>query len=61
MIDKILAALFGSKQERDLKKIAPLQLKINELEPWALGLNQEQVKEQTKVFQQRLAEARKTR
>ncbi|WGK68091.1 preprotein translocase subunit SecA [Candidatus Haliotispira prima] len=58
MIDKILAALFGSKQERDLKVLAPLLLKINELEPWAMGLTHGQMKEQSQVFQARLADAK---
>ena len=57
MIEKILAALFGSKQERDLKALAPLLAKINQLEPWALGLSHEQMKEQSQALQKRLLEA----
>ena len=56
MIEKILAALFGSKQERDLKALAPLLAKINQLEPWALGLSHEQMKEQSQALQKRLLE-----
>ncbi len=58
MINKILAALFGSKQERDLKKLAPLLLQINEREPWAMRLNHEQMREQSQVLRQRLAAAK---
>ncbi len=58
MIDKILAALFGTKQERDLKAMASLLLKMNALEPWAMSLSSQQIKEQTRKFQQCLVEAR---
>ena len=35
MIDRVLAKVFGTQHERDLKKLAPRVERINALEPWA--------------------------
>jgi preprotein translocase subunit SecA len=39
MSTNILAALFGSKKERDIKKLIPILHAVNSKESWALGLS----------------------
>ena len=55
-IDKVLTLIFGSQNERDVKKLKPLVADVNAKEEWAKSLTQEQFPEQTKKFKQRLAE-----
>ncbi len=43
----ILAALFGTKKERDIKGLVPLLHAVNEKEAWALGLPSEGFPEET--------------
>ena len=38
MIQQTIEVLFGSKQDKDLKQLLPLVRTINELEPWAMGM-----------------------
>src|SRR5271155_5501668 len=52
----ILAALFGSKNEREIKALRPLVAAINELEPRMMELSDEELSNQTVVFRQQLAE-----
>src|SRR3984957_21355119 len=51
----ILAALFGSKNEREIKAIRPLVAAINELEPRMMELTDEELSNQTVVFREQLA------
>ncbi|WP_411823684.1 preprotein translocase subunit SecA [Leptospira sp. 'Mane'] len=55
MFQKILTFLFGSKYERDLKKLAPIVASINALEPKIRGLNDTDLSNQTVVFKERLS------
>jgi preprotein translocase subunit SecA len=52
----ILAALFGSKNEREIKALRPLVAAINELEPRMMELTDEELSNQTVIFRQQLAE-----
>jgi len=52
----VIAALFGTKNEREIKAMAPLVAAINELEPRMMELSDEELAGQTAVFRQQLAE-----
>jgi len=56
MIKEIIGAIFGSQNERDIKKIRPVVDKINSLEPEIQKLSDEQLKEKSSEFKKRLAE-----
>lgn len=53
-IDKVLTVLFGSQNERDVKKLRPLVAAVNEKEDWAKSLSAEDFPKQTKEFKERL-------
>ena len=53
MAENILTKILGSQRERDLKALAPLVRRINELEPELLALKEEQFREKTAQFRQR--------
>lgn len=55
VIDKILTAIFGSQNDRDVKKLRPLLAAVNEKESWAKSLSAEEFPKQTAVFKERLA------
>ena len=55
MLDKVLTTLFGSQNERDVKKLKPLVKAVNEKEEWAKSLAQEDFPKQTQIFKERLA------
>lgn len=55
MIAHFLTKVFGSKNERELKKIKPVVDKINALEAEIKGLSDEQLRAQTFLFKERLA------
>lgn len=54
MITQVLTKLFGTKHDREMKKIQPLVDKINSLEPQMVALTDEQLKAKTPEFQARL-------
>jgi preprotein translocase subunit SecA len=54
MIDKVLTAIFGSKHERDVKRMLPVVAQINALEPEVSALSDEQLRGRTSEFRQRL-------
>ncbi|MCL2026848.1 MAG: preprotein translocase subunit SecA, partial [Leptospirales bacterium] len=54
MIDKAISFLFGTKHERDIKRIRPLVAKINSLEPAMKNLSDEQMKAKTFEFKERI-------
>jgi len=60
MITKIVEAVFGSKHEKDLKDLLPLLHKVNEKEGWAITLTDEELKNQTSVFRERLGNGETT-
>ena len=54
MLTKILKAIFGSKSGRDIKKIMPKVMRVNQLEKEYQNLTDEQLKAKTVEFQERL-------
>src|SRR5947199_5113490 len=54
MIDKVLTAIFGSKHERDVKRMLPIVAQINALEPETSALTDEQLRGKTQEFRERL-------
>ena len=59
MIKEIFNAIFGSQNERDIKKIKPVVDKINSFEPEIQKLSDEQLKSKTQEFRDRLAKGEK--
>ncbi len=56
MFDAILAKIFGTKNERELKRLRPLVVAINELEPAIRRLSDQELAAKTAEFKQRLAQ-----
>src|SRR5256712_111374 len=54
MIQKILAKVIGTQNERDLKRLRPLVGEVNAVEPSLLSLTDEQLRAKTAEFRQRL-------
>ncbi len=50
----VLGKVFGSKQERDIKKLRPLVAKVNSLAPGVRELTDEQLSGKTREFRERL-------
>jgi len=57
MIDRVLAKVFGTQHERDLKKLAPRVERINALEPEMKALSDEALAAKTAEFRARIATA----
>ncbi len=55
MIDAVLAKIFGTKNEREIKKIRPIVAQINELEPAMQALDDTALAAKTVEFRERLA------
>ena len=53
-VDKILTAIFGTQNDRDVKALQPILQKVNEKEEWAKSLKPEQFPEETKRFKEEL-------
>src|SRR5690348_6584500 len=60
MIDRVLAKVFGTQHERDLKKLAPRVARINALEPEIKALSDEALRAKTDEFRARIAKAVET-
>ena len=54
MVSNLLTKVFGSKNERELKKIGPVVEKTNALEPRIQAMSDEDLKAQTQRFKDRL-------
>src|SRR5437773_3236753 len=54
MIDKVLTAIFGSKHERDVKRMLPTVAQINALEPEVSRLSDDELRGKTAEFRERL-------
>ncbi len=54
MVFDVLAKVFGNKNERDLKKLAPVIAKINSFEPEMQAKSDDQLREQTSLFKNRV-------
>src|SRR5512138_643981 len=55
MIQKLLAKVVGTQNERELKRLRPLVARINALEPSVQGLSDEALRQKTVEFRQRFA------
>ena len=55
IIDKILTAIFGSQNDRDVKALRPILAKVNAKEEWAKSLKPEEFPLQTKRFKEEIA------
>ena len=55
MLSTVLSKVFGTKHERDMKKIYPLVAEINKWESQYAGLSDDQLKAKTPEFKERLA------
>src|SRR6266478_2308355 len=56
MIDHVLAKIFGTKHEREVKAMRPIIAAINELEPRMQELTDQELAQQTVVFREQLAQ-----
>ena len=56
MLDAILARIFGTKTEREIKRMRPAIVAMNELEPAMQALSDEQFAQKTVEFKERLAQ-----
>jgi preprotein translocase subunit SecA len=54
MLQTFLSKVFGSKHDRDVKKVQPIIAQINELEPMIKKLTDEQLRAKTDEFKDRL-------
>ena len=54
-IDKVLTAIFGTQNDRDVKALMPILAAVNAKEEWAKSLKPEEFPEQTKKFKERIA------
>jgi len=54
MIDKVLTAIFGSKHDRDVKRMLPVVDQINSLEPEIQQLSDDGLRAKTQEFRERL-------
>ena len=58
MLSKVLTKVFGSKYERDIKRLRPIVAQINELYEQFHSLSDEQMQEKTRSFMARIEEER---
>lgn len=56
---KLSEKIFGTHSSRELKRIMPLVDKIEELRPTMQAMTDEELKDQTRKFKERLAEERR--
>ncbi|MFN3325511.1 MAG: preprotein translocase subunit SecA [Bryobacteraceae bacterium] len=56
MIDAILAKIFGTKNEREVKSLRPIVAAISDLEPQMQQLSDAELAQKTQEFRQRLAQ-----
>ena len=56
MLDNVLAKIFGTKHEREVKAMRPIIAAINDLEPRMLELSDAELAGQTAMFRQQLAQ-----
>ncbi len=54
MIGKVLTKVFGTKHDREIKKIKPIVDQINGLEPQIKGLSDDELKAKTPYFKERI-------
>ncbi|HEY0787221.1 MAG TPA: hypothetical protein VGE86_01160, partial [Thermoanaerobaculia bacterium] len=54
MIEKLLTSIFGTKHERDIKRMLPIVAEINSLEADISPLTDEELRGKTVEFRERL-------
>ena len=57
MLNSVIAKVFGTSNERAVKRIMPIVRQINALEPTVQDLSDDQLRGKTEAFRQRIAEA----
>ncbi len=57
MIGKVITKIFGSKHDRDVKRMRPIVARINEIYETLDDLTDEQLREKTQEFKQRIQDA----
>ena len=55
IVDVVLAKIFGTKHEREIKRIKPLVALINDLEPAMSALSDAELTAKTQEFRDKLA------
>ncbi|MDP8242656.1 MAG: preprotein translocase subunit SecA [Candidatus Hinthialibacter antarcticus] len=55
-VQYVLKKIFGTKQQRDMRRYAPMVEAVNSLEEWAKGLSDGDLCAQTDAFRQKLSE-----
>src|SRR5688572_6973912 len=55
MIGTVLAKVFGTQNERELKRMRPLVEQVNALEPSVQGLSDDALRAKTSEFRERIA------
>ncbi|QMW23166.1 preprotein translocase subunit SecA [Sandaracinobacteroides saxicola] len=58
-LNKVAKAIFGSSNDRYVKSLAPLVKAVNALEPRFEAMTDEELKDQTRIFRERLATGEK--
>jgi preprotein translocase subunit SecA len=58
LFNKVVAAVFGTSNEREIKRILPRVEQINSLEPAMKQLSDEQLRAKTQEFRERIRERR---
>jgi preprotein translocase subunit SecA len=56
LINKFIAKIFGTSNEREIKRIVPLMERVNVIEPETKQLSDEQLRAKTDEFRQRIRE-----
>ncbi|MBS2025727.1 MAG: preprotein translocase subunit SecA, partial [Deltaproteobacteria bacterium] len=58
MFDFILRKMIGTKNQRELKKLAPVVARVNEREGWARAQSDDQMREQIRAWKKELADVK---
>ncbi len=59
LIAAVLKKVFGTKQDRDMRRYAPCVQAVNDNEAWAKGLSDGELRQQTDLFRQRIQDGEK--
>lgn len=54
MLDSMMRKLFGTKQDRDMRALKPILAQINSLEPKYKAMSDDELKNQTQIFKDKL-------
>ena len=61
LVGTVLKKIFGTKQNRDMRRYAPYVEAINAQEEWAKGLSDGELRQQTDIFKQRIEDGEELR